>query len=701
METLLKSNIAQPDVRGRTVLIIDDDPNNLALLSAHLEEAGLKTLVAEDGESGLKRAEYAQPDLIVLDVLMPGMDGFEACRRLKGLERTKDIPVIFMTALVEMAQKVKGFAAGGVDYITKPFQTEEVLARITTHLSLRTLQKQLEVRNDQLQLEIAEHLKTRQALQKVHDELEERVERRTAELREEIAERLQAEKVLHKYGSIVSATSDLMSFVGKDYIYHAVNEAYLAAHQMKRDAIVGSSAAKLHGDKVFLEVIKPELDRCLAGENVRYAAWFDYPGLGHRFMDVMYNPYKDQKGEISGVVVCVHDLTEQRMLEEQLRQAAKMEAIGTLAGGVAHDFNNLMTVILGYSDIALQRVDKDNPVTKNIEQIRLAGQRAALLTSQLLAFSRKQVVQPKVIHLNEVIADTEKMLKRLIGEDIDLVSMLDPRLARVMADPGLIGQVIMNMAINARDAMPQGGKLTIETANVYLGEDYARHHLEVEPGHYAMLAVSDTGCGMDEATLSHIFEPFFTTKTKGKGTGLGLSVVFGIVKQSGGHIWVYSEPGKGTTFKVYLPTVEQDSESLDAGSERQEPPVGGVETVLLVEDDDLVRDLARISLQKYGYTVLEAHDGCEALKTCSSHEGPVHILVTDVVMPGMNGRELAKRITSLCPAMKVLYISGYTDNAIVHHGVLDAGTAFLQKPFTPEALARKVREVLDEAGNGM
>jgi two-component system, cell cycle sensor histidine kinase and response regulator CckA len=253
----------------------------------------------------------------------------------------------------------------------------------------------------------------------------------------------------------------------------------------------------------------------------------------------------------------------------------------------------------------------------------------------------------------------------------------------------------MNLAINARDAMPQGGKLTIETANVYLGDDYARLHFDVEPGHYILLAISDTGHGMDEATLSHIFEPFFTTKSKGKGTGLGLAVVYGIVKQSGGHIWVYSEPGKGATFKVYLPTAELDAEPFDADTGPGQPLEGGSETILLVEDDDTVRDLAGAILRDYGYTVLEAHDGNEALKMCGEHEGTVHILVTDVVMPGMNGRELAQKMESLCPAMKVLYISGYTDNAIVHHGVLKAGTAFLQKPFTPEALARKVREVID------
>jgi two-component system, cell cycle sensor histidine kinase and response regulator CckA len=404
--------------------------------------------------------------------------------------------------------------------------------------------------------------------------------------------------------------------------------------------------------------------------------------------------YVNEKNE-KYIVGIIRDVTEQRRLEEQLRQAVKMEAIGTLAGGVAHDFNNLMTAVIGYSDLALQRADKPDLLIKDIEQIRKAGQRAALLTNQLLAFSRKQVVRPKLLDINEIVIETGKILRRLIGEDIDLVSVQTANLARVMVDPGLIGQVIMNLAINARDAMPQGGKLTIETANVYLGDDYARQHFDVEPGRYILLAVSDTGYGMDEATLSHIFEPFFTTKSQGKGTGLGLAVVYGIVKQSGGHIWVYSEPGRGATFKVYLPIAEQDAKPLDAVTDVYPSLQGGAETILLVEDDDTVRDLTGEILRGYGYTVLEANDGNEALKMCSGHEGTVHILVTDVVMPGINGRELAQKMESLRPAMKVLYISGYTDNAIVHHGVLDAGTAFLQKPFTPEALARKVREVID------
>lgn len=680
---------AESDVGGRTILIIDDDPNNLALLSDHLEEAGLKTLVAEDGESGLKRAEYAQPDLIILDVLMPGMDGFEACRRLKGLERTKDIPVIFMTALTEMVHKVRGFAAGGVDYITKPFQRDEVLARVFTHLRIRELTGRLREANENLEKRVSERTAE--------------LARANRDLQEEIIERQQAEEALLQsrifLDKIINSISDPIFVKDRKHRWVLLNDAFCTFMGLGRQELIGKSDYAIFPENEADVFWSKDEEVFVKGlENVNEEKITDGRMTTHTIVTTK-NLYEDEKGE-KYIVGIIRDVCEQRRLEEQLRQSVKMEAIGTLAGGVAHDFNNLLTVILGYSDIALQRVGQDDPVVKNIEQIRKAGQRAALLTNQLLSFSRKQVVQPKVIHLNEVIADMEKMLKRLIGENIDLVSMLDPRLARVMADPGLIGQVIMNIAINARDAMPHGGKLTIETANVFLGEDYARHHFEAEPGHYVMLAFSDTGCGMSEATLSHVFEPFFTTKSKGKGTGLGLSVVFGIVKQSGGHIWVYSEPGSGTTFKIYLPSFEQDSEWLDRGAESQEPPTGGGETVLLVEDDDLVRDLAGISLRNYGYTVLEARDGYEALKTCSSHESLIHILVTDVVMPGMNGRQLAEGVKSLCPAMKILYISGYTDNAIVHHGVLDAGTAFLQKPLTPDSLARKVREVLDTPGSG-
>ena len=385
---------------------------------------------------------------------------------------------------------------------------------------------------------------------------------------------------------------------------------------------------------------------------------------------------------------------ERKKLEEQLRQAQKMEAIGQLTGGIAHDFNNMLTVIIGYSELMLQRLKADDPLRSEVEQVKEAGVRASLLTRQLLAFSRKQVLQPRVLDLNAVLTNMDRMLQRLIGEDIDLVTVPAPGLGGVLADPGQIEQGIMNLVVNARDAMPQGGKLTIETANVELDEAYARQHGPVQPGPYVMLAVSDTGCGMDAETQARIFEPFFTTKEVGKGTGLGLSTVYGIVKQSSGDIWVYSEPGRGTTFKIYLPWVEGAVDTVEPGVAPARD-VRGSETILLVEDDVGIRRLVRQVLAERGYWVLEAIHGTHAIQISEQHTVPIHLLVTDVVMPGMSGRELAEHLKPSRPNMKVLFMSGYTDKAIVHHGELDPGTAFLQKPFTPDALARKVREVLD------
>jgi signal transduction histidine kinase/CheY-like chemotaxis protein len=387
----------------------------------------------------------------------------------------------------------------------------------------------------------------------------------------------------------------------------------------------------------------------------------------------------------------------EREKEEQLLQSQKMQAVGQLAGGVAHDFNNLLTAINGYSDLALRRMPEGAPMRRNFEEIRKAGERAAGLTRQLLAFSRKQVLQPKVFNLNTVVAEMEKMLQRLIGEDVNLLTVLDPDLGQIKADPGQVEQVVMNLAVNARDAMLGGGRLTIQTSRVHLDSEYARHHLKVQPGHYAMLAVSDTGCGMDAETRARIFEPFFTTKEKGKGTGLGLSTVYGVVQQSGGQVWVYSEVGRGTTFKIYLPLVEQPAEATLKASGGAENLPRGTETVLLVEDEDLVRRMTREMLEAVGYDVIEARNGIEALDAAADHAGHVHLLLTDVVMPYMSGRELVEQLSAVRPDTNVLYMSGYTDDAIVHHGVLDEGVAFLEKPFTPDALARKVRSVLDES----
>jgi PAS domain S-box-containing protein len=407
-------------------------------------------------------------------------------------------------------------------------------------------------------------------------------------------------------------------------------------------------------------------------------------------------PVRDQRGEITHFIAIKAEVTERKRLEQQLRQAQKMEAVGRLAGGVAHDFNNMLTIITGYSGLLLEHPGTIEPLRGYVDEIRNASGRAASLTRQLLAFSRQQVLAPRVLDLNAVISNIQKMLKRLIGEDIDLVTVLGESLWPIMADPGQLEQVLLNLAVNARDAMPEGGVVTIETTNVKMDTAAAQAHFPLKPGPYVLLTFSDTGIGMDAETQARIFEPFFTTKETGKGTGLGLATVYGIVKQSGGYIWVYSDVGKGTTFKIYLPRTEVELDDSDPGRSRVESQ-RGTETLLLVEDDDSVRELVRNVLRENGYRVLEASRGEEALELSELFAGRIDLLVTDVVMPGMNGRELARRLVNFRPQIKVLYISGYADNAVWYPGGLDAGGAFLQKPFSPEALARKVREALSSS----
>jgi PAS domain S-box-containing protein len=403
-----------------------------------------------------------------------------------------------------------------------------------------------------------------------------------------------------------------------------------------------------------------------------------------------------QNGEPEVLEGTLIDVTDRKELEDRLRVSQKMEAVGRLAGGVAHDFNNLLTVILGNTDLVLQQLSPNDPLEADTQEIRKAGERAAALTRQLLAFSRQQVMLPEVLDLNAIVLNLEKMLRRLIGEDISLRSFLEPDLGRVKADPGQIEQIIVNLAVNARDAMPIGGSLTIETKSVELDEAYLLEHVPVRPGRYAMLAVTDTGAGIDGETRSHIFEPFFTTKEKGKGTGLGLSTVYGIVKQSDGYIWVYSEPGQGATFKIYLPIIAD--ELRDSTTPEPVPTIRpGSETVLLVEDEDAVRNLARRTLEGHGYTVLPVQSGEEALALIERYRGPIQLVLTDVVMPAMSGLDLAERLRGLRPAIRVLFMSGYTENAFINRGLLQPGTAFIQKPFAGKQLARKVREVLDEA----
>jgi two-component system cell cycle sensor histidine kinase/response regulator CckA len=480
-----------------------------------------------------------------------------------------------------------------------------------------------------------------------------------------------------------------------------VNEAAVRQYGYTRDEFAAMTLAD----------IRPPEDVPALLENVARAPRFDEGRLWrHRKKDgsiitVEVRAHAFEVGKRPVRLVLSNDVTERvraeealRKTEEQLRHAQKMEAVGRLAGGVAHDFNNLLSVILSCAQFLLDDLQPVEPMREEAEQIRKAAGRAADLTRQLLTFSRQQVLEPKVIDLNDVLVHMDRMFQRIIGGDVQLVLVCAPELGRVRADPGSLEQVIMNLVVNARDAMPGGGKLTMETANVMIDEESAREHLGAKPGPYVMLAVSDTGIGMDRATQARIFDPFFTTKEIGKGTGLGLSTVFGIVQQSGGSIWVYSEPGKGTSFKVYLPRV--DGAVDEVRSVERPSTLRGSETVLLVEDDEQVRAVARGILRRHGYHVLEASNGGEAMLLCEAHPRPIHLLISDVVMPHMSGPELARRLAEARPEMKVLCMSGYADDSVVRHGVVKSDIAYLQKPITLETLTRKVREVLDARGPG-
>ncbi len=505
---------------------------------------------------------------------------------------------------------------------------------------------------------------------------------------------LQESEMRHRL--ILENVSDVIFSIDRDFKVTSVSPSVATTLGYKPQELIGNPFQKLNIlTSESFEVAKADTLRILAGERINAVEYeFIAKDGTKRFEEINAGPLW-QDGEVRGVIFVARDITDKKRLEAQLFQSQKMEAIGRLAGGVAHDFNNLLTVITGYAEITLMKVDKDSSLIGDIEEIKKASKRAATLTNQLLAFSRKQMIQPVVLNINRAIAEMDKMLRRLIGEDVDLATILEPELWRVKFDPGQLDQVVMNLVVNAKDAMPKGGKLTIETVNVDLDEVYARQHgIKLKPGPFVVLAVSDTGMGIDEKTQFNIFEPFFTTKEKGKGTGLGLSTVYGIVKQNGGYIWIYSEPGQGTTFKIYLPKTEE--EIAFAEEEQKQPKnLEGSETILLAEDDDSARKLIRSTLQEYGYWVLETQDGKEALQLVEHHKGPIHLLLTDVVMPGMSGRELAERLQPRQPKMKVLYMSGYTDNAIVHHGVLESGTPFIHKPFPPKALVSKVRKVLD------
>ena len=901
---------------GPTILAVDDTTESLSLLVQVLTTAGYQVLPADSGELALAAVTARCPELILLDVRMPGIDGFEVCRRLKSSPATRHVPIILISAFDEVNEQAEGLRLGAADYITKPFQTEELLARVETHLalsqaqaSLRRQAAELLLANEALQAEVArrevvaselrqnleradqvrramlsalEDQKRAEALMAAHanhqaaiaelgqlaltdiglqawmDRVVERVaavldveyckilelvpDRSVGLLRAGVGwpkglvghatvslgldsqagftlqsqqpviledlrteTRFHGPPLLHDH-SVVSGLSTIIGELGqpfgvlgvhstrrRDFTAHEVNFVQTVAHLVANAVLRHAQQAEIERvNRLYatLSQVNQAVVRCVSRDELfqqlcRVAV--DFAGFQSAWVGMKAGggvaamaqcagaPTLRQPGQphSCGVVeeatrtglpslsndagrdprtACCHEALiaagvrscgafpfrsrgrvggvfglhskeadffsadEVRLLDEiaqdishalehldresQLLQSQKMEGIGRLAGGVAHDFNNLLTAILSYTGFAMEGVREGDPLKDDLLEVKKAGERAAALTRQLLAFSRKQVLQPVPLDLNRVVSEMERMLRRIIGEDIDLAQVLSPDLGMVKADPGQLEQVILNLAVNARDAMPEGGNLTIETANVEFDADDVAQHPGVEPGAHVMVAVTDSGVGMDQAILAQVFEPFFTTKGPGKGTGLGLSTVYGIVKQSGGYIWAYSERGKGTTFKVFLPRHDANPEALKTPTSPVLPS-GGSETILVVEDDSAVRGLTQRILKSAGYKVLTAANGGEALLTCEQHHGTIDLVLTDVVMPQMSGRVLAERLTKVRPDARVLFASGYTANAIVHQGALDPGTNFIGKPFTQAGLLTKVREVLDapsEAG---
>ena len=640
------------------VLIVEDSDDDALLLVRELSRSGYdptwtRVHSAPALQSALGSAAW---DVIISDFSMPGFTGIDALRLVRG--RDQDTPFIFVSGTIGEDTAVSAMRAGAQDYVTKG-NLKRLAPAIAREL-----------------LDVAERKRSATVL------------REAQEHAGSLAARLQ---------HVLESVPDVLYSVdaGVTVCYY-MSPACITALGYRPEEFMANPG--LWGERVHEDdrgVVRARRERVLEQrrqERLEYR--IRHRDGSVRWLEDEIVPVTNEVGVVERLDGIARDITDRRKLEEQFRQAQKMEAVGRLAGGVAHDFNNLLTVITSYVDLIMDDLPPDDSRRQDLGEVAKAATTAAGLTRQLLAFSRQQVLEPRVLDLNGVVAAAGKLLKRLIGDDVALATVLAPDLGRVRADPGQVEQVLMNLAVNARDAMPDGGQLTIETANTRLDATYTMEHAPVDSGPYVQLSVSDTGSGIDAETQRRMFEPFFTTKEVGKGTGLGLATVYGIVKQSGGFIWVYSEPGHGATFKIYLPSIDEAREA-DERRGGAPPSLKGTETVMLVEDADPLRAVSQRILERHGYTVIDAPNGRVALEKARANPGVIDLLMTDAVMPGMSGRQLAEQLQELRPDLKVLFVSGYTDDAVIRHGILTPGMAFLQKPFSPEMLARKVREVLD------
>jgi len=698
----------------RRILVAEDSPTQAERIRLVLEEAGYEVELAGSGREGVDKTWASPPDLIISDVVMPEIDGFAFCQVVKSDPGLRRIPFALLTGQRTPGDILRGIEVGADNFITKPFEDEVLLARVG-----RIFENLERRRRGGLEMEVTVRVGGREIV--VNADKEQMIEllfatseqlsdsnRQLEEARLELAEQARGlertveerTRELDQQRAFLKQVIDINpSFVfAKDRQgrFTLANRAMAEAYGTSVEALIGKTDADCNPRaeevewfrRADLEVMDTGREKLIPDEVITDASG------RQRWLQTVKRPLVGPNGRVDQVLGVSTDITERKRTEEQLFLSQKLEAVGQLAGGVAHDFNNILGAITGFGELAQRQLPAGHPVQGRLEQILRASHRAAEVTRQLLAFSRRQVMQPKVLDLGAVLAEVEKLLRRLIGEDIVLGVRSAPDLGHVKVDPTQLEQVILNLAVNARDAMPKGGTLTIETANVEHDEEYVRRHVVGQPGRYVMLAVSDTGIGMDAATQARIFEPFFTTKPEGTGTGLGLATVYGIVKQSGGYIWVYSEPDHGTTFKVYLPRVDAPLSEVLVPAARAEAP-RGTDTILVVEDQEALREMIREVLEEQGYTVLEASAGEEALAVAREHRGPIHLLLTDVVMPRMSGRELAERLASVRPETRALYMSGYSNGTISDRGMLAEGAALIEKPFTTESLARAVRETLD------